>query len=100
MAFIGKVTGLAKIVMGVSHLKKIKKGDILVSFSTNPQMIMAMKKAGAIVTEQGGITSHAAIVSRELQIPCLVGVKNATKILEDGDLVEVDATKGLVKKIK
>jgi pyruvate,water dikinase len=58
-----------------------------------------MQKAGAIVTEQGGVTSHAAIVSRELGIPCLIGTKIATKVFKDGDMVEVDATKGIVRKI-
>lgn len=100
IAFIGKAVGSAKIVMGVDHLKKVKKGDILVSFSTNPQMVPVMKIVGAIVTEQGGITSHAAIISRELHIPCLVGVKDATRVLKDGDVVEVDAFKGIVRKLK
>ncbi|HEB01453.1 MAG TPA: phosphoenolpyruvate synthase, partial [Candidatus Portnoybacteria bacterium] len=94
------VKGIVKIVMGEGHFHKVKKGDILVSFSTNPQMIVIMKKSAAIITEQGGIISHAAIVSRELKIPCLVGVADATKILKDGDKVEVDATKGIVRKIK
>jgi len=58
-----------------------------------------MKKAGAIVTDEGGITCHAAIVSRELGIPCVVGTKIVTKVFKDGDLVEVDANKGLVKKV-
>ena len=62
--------------------------------------MLACRKAAAIVTDEGGITSHAAIVSRELGIPCIVGTQYATKILKDGDLVEVDANKGTVKKIK
>ena len=62
-------------------------------------MVTTMKIAGAIVTEQGGITAHAAIVSRELQIPCVVGVKEATRLLRDGDRVEVDANKGIIKKL-
>ena len=59
-----------------------------------------MKKAAAIVTDEGGITSHAAIVSRELGIPCVIGTKFATKVFKDGDLIEVDADKGIVRKIK
>jgi pyruvate,water dikinase len=59
-----------------------------------------MKKAAAIVTDVGGITSHAAIVSRELQIPCVIGTGNATKIIKDGDRVEVDANNGFVKLLK
>ena len=69
----------------------------MVSIATNPDIVPAMKKAGAIVTEQGGITSHAAIVSRELRTPCVIGTKIATKVLKDGMVVEVDANKGIVK---
>lgn len=77
----------------------MKLGDILVSIATDPDIVPAMKKAAAIVTEQGGVTSHAAIVSRELNIPCVIGTKIATRVLKDGDRVEVDANKGIVKKI-
>lgn len=79
------------------QIKDMKKGQVLVSGSTGPEMILACKKAGAIVTDEGGITSHAAIVSRELKIPSVIATKYATKILKDGDLVEVDATRGIVK---
>ena len=75
-------------------------GEILVAPMTSPDYIFAMKKAKAIVTDTGGLTSHAAIVSRELGVPCLVGTKIATKVLKDGDLVEVDAEKGIIKKLK
>ena len=71
------------------EINKMKKGDVLVSGTTGPEMIMACRKAGAIVTEEGGIISHAAIVSRELKIPAVIGTKIATKVLKDGDLVEV-----------
>ena len=77
----------------------MNKGDILVSIASDPDIVPAMKKAAAIVTEQGGVTSHAAIVSRELGIPCVIGTKIATKVLKDGDIVEVDATKGTVRKL-
>ena len=66
---------------------------------TTPDMIMVMHKAAAFVTDEGGITCHAAIVSREMKKPCIVGTKIATKVLKDGDMVEVDATDGTVKKI-
>lgn len=75
----------------------MKKGDVLVTGSTGPEMILACKKAGAIVTEEGGITSHAAIVSRELNIPCVIGTKVATEVLNNGDYVEVDAERGTVR---
>lgn len=78
----------------------MKKGDVLVTGSTGPEMILACKKTGAIVAEEGGICSHAAIVSRELNIPCIIGTKIATQVLKDGDLVEVDANNGMVKILK
>ncbi len=96
----GKVRGTVRLVFGYQHNSKVKKGDILVAVSTSPQLLPAMKLAAAFVTDMGGITSHAAIVSRELKIPCVVGTKIATKVLRDGDLVEVDANKGIVKILK
>ncbi|HZJ41163.1 MAG TPA: PEP-utilizing enzyme [Candidatus Saccharimonadales bacterium] len=96
----GKVRGRVKLVFGYQHNAKVKKGDILVAVSTSPQLLPAMKLAAAFVTDMGGITSHAAIVARELKVPCIVGMKVATKILQDGDLVEVDAEKGIVRIIK
>ncbi len=91
--------GKVKIIFRAKDMGKMNKGDILVSVATDPDVVPAMKKAAAIVTEQGGITSHAAIVSRELGIPCIIGTKIATSVLKDGDMVEVDATKGIVRKI-
>lgn len=79
---------------------RMKRGEVLVTGSTGPDMMLACRKAGAIVTDEGGVTSHAAIVSRELGIPCVIGTKNATKVLQDGDLVEVDAVKGIVRKVR
>lgn len=81
-----------------SEIKKMKKGEILVAETTAPELMLACRKASAIVTNMGGLMSHAAIVSRELGIPCIVGTKIATKVFKDGDLVEVDATKGIVRK--
>lgn len=82
------------------EIKKVLEGDVLVAETTGPEMMIACKKAGAIVTEEGGLTSHAAIVSREFGIPCLVGCKIATRVLKDGDFIEVDANKGIVRIIK
>jgi phosphohistidine swiveling domain-containing protein len=81
------------------EINKMEKGDVLVSGSTGPEMILACKKAGAIITDEGGILSHAAVISRELNIPSVIGTKIATEILKDGDLVEVDADKGIVRKV-
>ncbi len=70
------------------------------AYETTPDVIIAMKKASAIVTDFGGLTSHAAIVSREFGIPCIVGTKSATQMLKDGDMVEVDAEEGVVRILK
>lgn len=96
-AYKGNVKGVVKIVNVPEDIPKLAYKEILISFATNPNLIPALKKAAAIVTDEGGLTSHAAIVSRELQIPCVVGTKIATQVLKDGDLVEVDANKGTVK---
>jgi len=98
-ACAGKVKGRVKIVNLPNDMSKMKKGDIMVSFQTNPNLVPAMKKAGALIGEAGGLTCHTAIVARELNIPAIVGVDLVTKILKDGDIVEVDATKGVVRKI-
>lgn len=96
----GMAKGKVKIIKDRSELHKVEKGDILVTRLTTPDFIMAMEKAAAIVTDIGGLTSHAAIVSRELGIPCVVGTETATQVFKEGDLVEVDATNGIVKRIK
>ncbi|MDZ4244060.1 MAG: PEP-utilizing enzyme, partial [Candidatus Doudnabacteria bacterium] len=96
----GFAKGVVKIIFRAKDMAKFNKRDILVSVATDPDVVPIMKKAAAIVTEQGGITSHAAIVSRELGIPCIIGTKIATRVFKDGDLVEVDASKGVVRKLK
>ena len=95
----GVVRGSAKIVLNNHDLRKIVRGDILVvpMTTTTPDCILAMKKAAAFVTDEGGITCHAAIVARELKKPCIIGTKIATKVLKDGDLVEVNGNEGKVK---
>jgi phosphohistidine swiveling domain-containing protein len=95
----GTARGTAKIVKTAYEIDKVKKGDILFAPTTAPSYIIGMKKAAAFVTDEGGITSHAAIVSREMGKPCIIGTKIGTKIFKDGDLVEVDANKGTVRKI-
>ncbi|MBI4262253.1 hypothetical protein HY624_01890 [Candidatus Uhrbacteria bacterium] len=98
-AFLGKVQGRVVMVLSKKDLPKVTRGDILVSTMTTPDYIVAMEKAAAFVTDEGGITCHAAIVAREMKKPCIIGTKIATKVLKDGDRVEVDAAHGLVKKI-
>jgi len=99
-SYKGLVSGTVKIVNIASEIGKVNKGDIIVSINTNPILMPALKKAFGIVTDDGGITCHAAIISRELKIPCIVGTKISTKVLKDGDLVEVNANSGVVKILK
>jgi len=99
VAYPGKARGKVVIVEHTKDILRMKKGDILVSHMTNPDLVSGMKIAGAIVTETGGITCHAAIVSRELGKPCVIGTKIATRIFKEGDIIEVDAEQGIVKKI-
>lgn len=102
----GKVSGVVRIVKSIDiaevlkDLERFKQGDILVTWMTQPNMVPIAKLAGAIVADEGGITSHAAIIAREFGVPCIVGTKNSTKILKDGDMVEVDADNGIVKIIE
>ena len=96
----GIVKGPVKKIGNKFEIHKINKGDVLVAEFTTPDFVPAMEKSVAIVTDIGGITSHTAIVSRELGIPCVIGTKIATKVLKDGDIVEVDANKGIVRKIE
>ncbi len=95
----GSVTGTARIVMNAHQPGVFRKGDVLITNNTTPEFVPLMKKASAIVTEQGGITTHAAIVSRELRVPCIIGTQVATRVFKTGDRVAVDATKGVIKKI-
>jgi len=95
----GRVRGRVKVVLDPKNGGSFTEGDILVTSMTRPEFVPLMKKALAVVTDEGGLTSHAAIVSRELGIPCLVGTKKATKVLRDGDEVEVDASHGVVTKL-
>ncbi len=92
----GIATGKARIVSDPSQIHKIEKGDVMVSQVTSPDFVPGMKRAVAIITERGGRTAHAAIVSRELGIPCVVGTEVATKILKDGQIVTVDGFRGKV----
>lgn len=99
----GVKRGYVKLIVDtpdiIKEIGRMKPGSILVTRNTRPDMIVACKKAAAIVTDEGGILSHAALVSREFGIPCIIATWHATKIFKDGDLVEVDANKGIVRKI-
>jgi len=92
----GAAAGAAAIILNPSEISRVKKGDVLVAEMTTPDYVPAMKRASAIATDRGGRTCHAAIVSRELGVPCVVGTGNATKILKEQQLITVDGTKGKV----
>ena len=96
----GIAKGRVRILLTSSGVTDFKKGDILVTPMTTPDFGPLIGKAAAIVTDEGGITSHASIISREFGIPCIVGTNDATKLLKDGEIVEVDANKGIVKILK
>ena len=96
-AFGGKIKGVVSIIVNEKDFCKMKKGDILVASMTVPKFLPVMKIAGAMVTDEGGVLCHAAIVARELEIPTVIGTKRATSVLTDGDLVEVDANNGKVR---
>ena len=98
-ASLGHVTGKVKITRSVEEISKVQKGDVLVAVMTRPDYLPAMQKAAALVTDEGGITCHAAIVAREMKKPCVIGTKIGTQVFKDGDTVEVDANKGVVRKI-
>lgn len=95
-ASIGMATGTVKIIHSPKEIDKIMEGDVLVTEMTTPDYVPAMKRATAIVTDLGGRTCHAAIVSRELGIPCVVGTQTATKDLKNGQVITVDGAKGVV----
>jgi len=95
----GKVTGTCKVVIraGQDVSREFREGDILVSHSTDPDLLNLLKVAGAVLTEQGGVTSHAALVCRELGVPAIVGISGLLNHVTDGDTLEVDAQKGIVR---
>lgn len=100
VAFPGTARGTVTIVRTSADAVRVRRGSILVSPMTYPTFLSAMHRAAAYVTDEGGMLCHAAIVARELKKPCIIGAKIATKALKDGDLVEVDAEKGVVRILK
>jgi len=91
-----KIRGRVKIILGETHFSKFEDGDILVAPMTRPEYVPLMKRAKAVITDEGGITCHAAIISRELNIPCIIGTSVATKKLFDNREIEVDTEKGKI----
>lgn len=96
----GIVRGVVKVCLTSEDFPKVKEGDILVAPMTTPDYVIAMGKAAGFITDEGGITCHAAIVSREMNKPCIVGTNSATDLLKDGDYIELDANEGVIKKIE
>lgn len=97
-AYPGIAKGRARIICSTGDLAKMEQGDVLVSVSTNPNLLPALRMASAIITDRGGITCHAAVIARELRIPCVIGTGIATKILKDGDQVTVNARQGVIER--
>lgn len=95
----GNAVGRVRVCTSLKSLGFFREGEILVASMTRIEFVPAMKKAAAIITDEGGITCHAAVISRELNKPCIIGTKVSTRVFKDGDIVEVDATKGIVRKI-
>ena len=97
-AYSGKVTGIARLCLTEDPTQiNFNQGDILVTVASSPKLMPIINKAAAIIADEGGISCHAAIISRELKIPCVVGTKYATSIIKDGDKIEVNAEKGTIK---
>jgi len=93
----GLIQGKARVIEDASMVSQLQAGEILVTYMTTIEFIPAFRKAAAVITDEGGISCHAAIISREFKIPCVVGTKIATRVIQTGDQIEVDATKGLIK---
>jgi phosphohistidine swiveling domain-containing protein len=91
---VGRARGTARLVLSAADMQSLRLGDILVTTMTTPDLMLAIEKASAIVTDEGGMTCHAAIISRELQIPCVIGTEMATMCIKDGMTIEVDARHG------
>jgi len=100
VANTGMARGRVQIIRNMESLKNFKTGDILVASMTRPEYMMAIKKAAAIITDEGGLTCHAAIIARELNIPAIIGTKIATRVFKDGDMVEVRANHGIIRILK
>jgi len=99
VAYAGTVRGQARILKDISEVNKVCSGDVIICPMTWPSLIIALEKAAAFVTDEGGVLCHAAILARELKKTCVTGTKNATAIFNDGDMVEVDGETGIVRKI-
>lgn len=96
----GQARGVVRLIFSAADFEKFQDGDILVTSMTSPNFLPIMKRAAAVITDEGGITCHAAVIARELRKPCLIGTGVATDVLKDGDMVEVDADRGMVRRVQ
>jgi len=99
-AFTGKVVAKARVILDSQKAHEIQDGEILITPMTNPEYVPAMRKSAGIITNEGGVLCHAAILSRELRKPCIIGTKRATELFTTGDLIELDAAAGTARIIK
>lgn len=96
----GRVKARARVVLSNDEVEKVQNGEILVTTMTTPSLMLAIERASGIITNEGGMLCHAAIVSRELGIPCIIGTDKATEVFSDGDLVDLDANNGIARKVE
>lgn len=96
----GKIKAKARVLEDASMISQLAEGEILVTYMTTIEFIPAFRKAAAVVTDEGGMSCHAAIISREFKLPCVVGTKVATRVVQTGDMLEIDANKGTIKILK
>ena len=95
----GKVKGVARVLTTYKDIYKVQKGDIIVTTMTTPDYVSAMEKAAGFITDEGGITCHAAILSIEFNVPCIVRTINTTKEIKDGEMIELEAYNGKIHKL-
>lgn len=97
IASLGKITAKARVLEDASRINELEEGEILVTYMTTIEFIPAFRKAKGVITDEGGMSCHAAIISREFKLPCVVGTKVATRVIQTGDLIELDASSGTIK---
>ena len=96
VAFKGKVRGIARVILDRRNANELKEGEILVTTMTSPEFVPAMKISSGVITNEGGILCHAAIMSRELRKPCVIGTKIATDLIKTGQEIILDANSGII----
>lgn len=99
-AMPGNAIGIARVLLEKKKIPTLQKGEILITSMTTPDFLPAMEKAAAFITDEGGVTCHAAIVAREIGKPCVIGTQFATQLIQTGDTIEVNATKGIIHIVK